>query len=75
MSRSRRKSPCTGITTARSEKQDKRMHNRKFRRISRQKKDPDDMPQVDYEVTNPWSMDKDGKSWFDPEKYPELMRK
>jgi len=24
---------------------------------------------------NPWLMDKDGKAFFDPEKYPELMRK
>ena len=32
MSRSRRKKPCTGITTSESEKQDKRFANRKYRR-------------------------------------------
>lgn len=33
MSRSRRKTPVDGMTTARSEKQDKRLYNRRYRRV------------------------------------------
>jgi hypothetical protein len=28
-----------------------------------------------YEVSNPYSGPKDGRQFFDPEKYPEFMRK
>ena len=78
MSRSRRKSPVTGITTSESEKDDKRIYNRRYRRASKQlfENDPvrDPMPKL-REFSDPWLMDKDGKARFDPSEYPELMRK
>lgn len=78
MSRSRRKTPVTGITTATSEKQDKRSANRRLRRRVKQRLD--ESPEIDVlplkrEISNVWAMDKDGKFRFDPERYPELMRK
>lgn len=27
------------------------------------------------QVSNVWSMEKDGKGWFDPDQHPKLMRK
>ena len=68
MSRSRKKTPITGITTARSEKQDKRLANRKLRRKTRQVLRCQDLDgwvlPVLREVSNVWCMDKDGKFWF-----------
>ena len=79
MSRSRRSFPACGITTARSEKQDKRIYNRRFRHRSKQSLvafDPEaDVLPVLRELSNVWSMTKDGKMIFDPQKYPKLMRK
>lgn len=78
MARSRKKTPRRGITTASSEKQDKRLYNRCFRRVSKQalKINPERevLPQL-REYSNPWSMAKDGKVRFDPKKHPEWMRK
>jgi len=78
MSRSRKKTPVHGITTASSEKQDKRLYNRRFRRVVkqllRQNPECEVLPHL-REYSNPWSMDKDGKVRFDPAKHPELMRK
>jgi hypothetical protein len=36
MARSRKKTPVQGMTTAISEKKDKRLYNRRFRRVSKQ---------------------------------------
>lgn len=77
MSRSRRKTPIRGMSSADSEKQDKRMANRKLRRRVRSvlRVEPEaPLPRL-REVSNPWSMDKDGKRFFDPERYPQEMRK
>jgi hypothetical protein len=76
MSRSKRKSPVVGMTTARSEKQDKRWNNRLLRRKIHQAihQGDDILPHVN-EVSNPWSMDKDGKRRFDPHREPKLIRK
>ena len=78
MSRSRRKKPCTGITTSESEKQDKRFANRKYRRAVKIRLTAEVengvLPEM-RELTNLWAMDKDGKKWFDPQKFPKLMRK
>ena len=76
MSRSFRKIPIAGITTAKSEKQDKRLANRRYRRITKQliKNNNFNLPLL-REVSNIWSMDKDGKKVFDLVKYPKLMRK
>ncbi|HKC66285.1 MAG TPA: hypothetical protein VKB86_21760 [Pyrinomonadaceae bacterium] len=79
MGHSRGHFPACGITTARSEKEDKRIHNRRFRhRIKRALKtfDPEaEVLPVLREVSNVWDMAKDGKVIFDPKKYPKLMRK
>lgn len=77
MSRSRRKTPIRGMSSADSEKQDKRMANRKLRRRVRSalRVEPEaPLPRL-REVSNPWSMDKDGKRFFDPERCPQEMRK
>ena len=79
MSRSRKSFPACGITTARSEKQDKRIYNRRFRHRCKQKLmtfDPEaDVLPLLKELSNVWGMAKDGKMIFDPRKYPEFMRK
>ena len=78
MSGSRKKTPVTAITTAHSEKQDKRLYNRRYRRVLKHMihSDPERelLPHL-REYSNPWSMDKDGKSRFDPAKNPKLLRK
>jgi len=78
MSRSRRKTPVTGITTAISEKQEKRGANRKLRRCVRQRLNEDaegTLLPLEREICDVWTMDKDGKHRFDPEHHPDLMRK
>lgn len=78
MSRSRKKTAITGNTTARSEKKDKRLANRAMRRLVRSLLDSgeDDTSIPDRRaVRNVWSFDKDGKSRFDADEHPRLMRK
>ncbi|HEX8321470.1 hypothetical protein [Longimicrobium sp.] len=78
MSRSRRKTPVCGITTANTDKQDKRMGNRRLRRkvrtVIRTDPEPEVLPHL-REETNPWMMGKDGKWRFDPDRHPAFMRK
>ena len=78
MARSKRKRPIRGITTAGSEKKDKQREHRKYRRTTRvllqQVPDAELFPHV-RELSNPWSMGKDGKVRFDPKQYPKDMRK
>jgi hypothetical protein len=65
MSRSRKKTPITGITTATSEKDDKRKANRIFRRVTKVQIKKGDTPFIDIkEVSNVWSFDKDGKQFL-----------
>ncbi len=79
MSQSRKKTPVTGNTTARSEKQDKRIANRRMRAIVRTMINSgagDEMlPVSKHAASNVWSHDKDGKHRFDPKKHPRMMRK
>jgi hypothetical protein len=78
MSRSRRKTPCGGITTAESEKQDKQIANRLLRRRNRQlyRNATDDVFQYQKnELYDNWKFAKDGKSRWPYEDHPELMRK
>lgn len=77
MSRSRRKSPVRGIRTSETEKQDKRIANRRLRRAVRVRlsADPDDVLPDLREVSSVWSFEKDGKTRFDPGQWPSLMRK
>lgn len=78
MSKSKKSTPVCGRTTASSEKQDKRLYNRRYRRIFRQAIHVDPtcelLPRL-REYSNPWVMDKDGKVRFDPAARPELLRK
>jgi len=78
MSRSKKRTPIGGITTARSEKQDKRLYNRRYRGACKQilhmTPECELIPHL-REHSDPWDMDKDGKTWFDLEKYPKEMRK
>jgi hypothetical protein len=76
MSRSRRKTPITGMTTSKSEKEEKRWHNRVWRRKVRQAihRGDDILPDKD-EIMTTWEMAKDGKQHFNPRKHPDLMRK
>jgi hypothetical protein len=63
MSRSFRKHPAGGITTCRSEKEDKRIANRRFRRITRQAVQTGKAIPIMREVANVYDMGKDGKKW------------
>jgi len=78
MSKSRKKTSIGGITTACSERQDKRLYNRRYRHACKQilntGSEYELLPHL-WEYSNPWSMDKDGKVWFDAAKFPKLMRK
>jgi hypothetical protein len=78
MSRSRKKTPICGNIRARSEKQDKKQWHKTLRSKARQilhtDYDTEILPE-DKDVSDPWSMNKDGKKMFDPETWPKRMRK
>jgi hypothetical protein len=78
MSRSKRRTPVCGMTGAASEKQDKRLYNRRYRRVCKQviHTDParEPLPLL-REYSNPGAMAKDGKFRFNPRDRPELLRK
>ena len=66
------------MTNADSEKNDKRLYNRRYRRTCKiflSKFDADECFPLLREFSNVWAMDKDGKQWFDPAEFPEYMRK
>lgn len=75
MSRSRRKNPICGWTCAESEKQDKRLANRAFRRRVKGALATGRIMPDRREVHNVWTFAKDGTQRFDPDKWPEGMRK
>jgi hypothetical protein len=66
MSRSRKKSPAGGITTAESEKGDKQKASRVARRVVREvlAREPDGLLPARREVSNVWTFEKDGKAWY-----------
>ena len=78
MSRSYRKTSITGITTAASDKQDKRLCNRATRRLSRMilrcDMDQETLPDR-REVRNVYGFAKDGKKYFNAKEHPDLMEK
>jgi hypothetical protein len=76
MSRSRRKTPIRGITTAASDKSSKIASHRRIRRTIRQLalENLVVLPE-ERQITNSWSFNKDGKKWFDSDQHPDLMRK
>jgi len=65
MSRSLKKTPKTGITTAETEKDDKRKANRKLRRLTKiqVKKGDNELTKIK-EISNVWLFDKDGKQFL-----------
>lgn len=77
MSRSTRKTPIFGITTAESEKEFKRKENRKFRRQVRQRLSTlefdDELPNRK-KFGDPWLGDKDGKTYYVPNDSEEMDR-
>lgn len=74
MSRSFRKNPFCGWTTARSEKDDKGNAHGSLRAAERDPKRAALEPTL-RDVSNVWCWDKDGRQRFDPIKHPKLMRK
>lgn len=75
MSRSCKHSPFGGNTTARSEKHDKRLANRRFRRICNYMDWSEEdvlFPEIN-EISNTWCFSKDGKSRIDPDN-PRLKK-
>ena len=79
MSRSYRKSSIAGITKAKSEKKDKQICNRilrrKIKQIMTKEQSEDWLFPISKEIVNPYSMAKDGKTYFDKNKFPESLRK
>lgn len=79
MSRSVKHTTISAITTAQSEKRDKQLANRRFRRISRHRVKIDAEPLVHLnEISDPWDFQKDGKRYFFPDEarlFPKLFRK
>ena len=75
MSRSEKKNKIRGITTAKSEKENKQEANRKYRRIIKQKvkSNESELPEI-REISNVWSFDKDGKI-YDSEMSEKDLRK
>lgn len=76
MTRSRKKSPIAGITTAESEKTDKLAAHRRERRRIRQllPAEPDILPHT-REISSPWLMAKDGKQYLGHQAKPAHLRK
>jgi len=69
VSRSRRKTPIFGHTTARSEADDKRLWHKRWRSRVRDQlatlgPDGDPLPVHRQAVSSAWDMAKDGKHWF-----------
>lgn len=65
MSRSLKKTPISGITTAESEKEDKRLANRRHRRVTKiEVNKGDEVISKLKEVSNVWSFEKDGKRYL-----------
>jgi len=78
MSRSRRRTPVCGFTTARSEKQDKAAaHRRERRRVHAVlATDPArDLLPHRRELSNVWAYAKDGKQYLGPDTRAEYLRK
>lgn len=77
MSRSRRKRPFHGISSSDSDKQDKRIANRRLRRKVRAvlPAEPDGVLPALREVSTAWGFNKDGRRRFDPGREPARMRK
>lgn len=79
MSRSRRKTPKVGLSTAASEKDDKAIAHRRTHHAVKQAlattDDPDAMPaEPEHPRSGGWTFSKDGRQWIG-RRHPKLMRK
>ena len=78
MSRSRRATPISGITTAKSDHPWKKMAARKLRHRVKQELnatlDGDRFAGKRWDLVNPWSSEKDGKHWMS-DRDPKWLRK
>lgn len=75
MSRSKRKTPITGITTAETEKKNKLEANRKLRRLNKIKMHKGDFNFFQLrEISNVWGFDKDGKRYLKEPDRKDLMK-
>ncbi|MCK9596245.1 hypothetical protein M0R19_03620 [Candidatus Pacearchaeota archaeon] len=85
MSHSFKKSPICGFTSCSSEKGDKKIANKKHRKINKClilkiiKESDEENSEIIFkdmkELTDVFFFNKDGKSFFDEKKHPSLMRK
>ena len=78
MSRSRKKSPFIPVTTSSSEKDDKKVANRRDRRTNRViLANTNDEAKLNNRrtVSDAWTFSKDGKRRIDPEENAKLLRK
>lgn len=75
MSRSRRKTPVTAITTKASDKAFKQIEHRRARRAVNALDLVESEPPGAKAFGDPWNGQKDGKVRFDAERHPDLMRK
>ena len=76
MSRSYRRTPVAGNTTAESDKKFKQRSHRQARVITRQALSAGNEDKLHPKQTgDPWLSNKDGKQWVDRSAYPEVMRK
>ena len=75
MSRSRRKTPVTAVTTKASDKAFKQHEHRRARRAVKALDLMESEPPGDKAFGDPWNSRKDGKSRFDADRHPEFMRK
>jgi hypothetical protein len=75
MSRSRRKTPICGMSTAPSDKAFKTAEHKRARRaVNARDLAQDDAPSHK-KFGNQWAAPKDGKQWIDAGRFPEIMRK
>lgn len=74
MSRSRRKTPITGITTSESDRYWKNQCNRRLRRRPVEEELPNHGRYKPY-GGDPWMSQKDGKFYFGNDDEPKLWRK
>ncbi|MGF7004533.1 hypothetical protein [Aminobacter sp. BE322] len=74
MSRSRRKTPIIGITTAETDKPFKQAEHRRERRAVKAVIKTGEEPPAPKAFGNPWDGQKDGKQWI-ADNVPELLRK
>lgn len=78
MSRSKRRTPITGVTTAESEAWEKAKWHRRHRREERARLKGEGTEYVarsHREHSSPWTMEKDGKTYWGSEAGAKEMRK